>query len=170
MNEIKGWLTTEEGDALRNYARGGICLEIGSFHGKSSVWMAQTARRLYCVDTFKADGSGQNQLDDYETLTPFLKNIRPFDNVVPIIGPSSLVVPAFSDNYFDFIFIDGMHDYESVKEDIRMCFPKLRVGGKVAFHDYGVDCGWDGVLKAVNEAFGKPDVIHGCIAVVTKHQ
>lgn len=168
MDEIKGWLSQEEGEALRNYARGGICLEIGSFHGKSSSYIAQTARRLYCVDTFKADGSGQNQLSDYETLTPFLANIKQYSNIVPILGASSVVVPALADNFFDFIFIDALHDYESVRVDISMCVSKLKVGGKMAFHDYGETCGWDGVLNAVNEKFGKPDFVHGCVAFVIK--
>jgi len=55
-----------------------------------------------------------------------------------------LMIPDIS---LDFVFIDAMHTYEAVKEDIRAWFPKIRSGGIVAGHDYS----WDGVKKAVDE-------------------
>jgi hypothetical protein len=62
----------------------------------------------------------------------------------------------FEDNYFDFIYIDAAHDYESVKEDLEAWWPKLKKGGIFSGHDYfpdrrvwrGKECG---VYKAVNE-------------------
>jgi SAM-dependent methyltransferase len=36
---------------------------------------------------------------------------------------------------FDFIFIDGGHDYNTVKQDFETFYPMLNKGGMVAFHD-----------------------------------
>jgi predicted O-methyltransferase YrrM len=38
-------------------------------------------------------------------------------------------------NVYDFIFIDGGHDYETVKADYENYWPMLRKGGLMAFHD-----------------------------------
>lgn len=62
----------------------------------------------------------------------------------------------FEDGYFDFIYIDAAHDYDSVKKDVEIWWPKLKEGGIFSGHDYfpdtriwrGKKCG---VWEAVNE-------------------
>ena len=49
----------------------------------------------------------------------------------------------------DFVYIDGLHDYESVKEDIHDWFPKLHSGGILCGHDYNETN--PGTIQAVNE-------------------
>jgi hypothetical protein len=51
----------------------------------------------------------------------------------------------------DLIFIDALHDYESVKQDIALWWPKVRVGGCLSGHDFSHK--WPGVERAVAEAF-----------------
>jgi hypothetical protein len=43
---------------------------------------------------------------------------------------------AFSDDYFDWVYIDGDHRYEPVAEDIRHWWPKLKPGGFLCGDDY----------------------------------
>ena len=56
-------------------------------------------------------------------------------------------------NNLDFVYIDGLHDYESVKRDIKNYWPKIKKGGVLGGHDF--DNGrypvHDGVVKAVTE-------------------
>jgi hypothetical protein len=40
------------------------------------------------------------------------------------------------DDSLDFIYIDARHDYCGVREDLREWWPKLRMGGILAGHDY----------------------------------
>jgi len=57
----------------------------------------------------------------------------------------------------DFAYLDGRHDYESVKQDLELWYDKVRPGGIFAGHDYrdGVPPqGVFGVKSAVNEFFG----------------
>lgn len=59
----------------------------------------------------------------------------------------------------DVVFIDALHDYESVKEDIALWWPLVRPGGYLCGHDYNHK--WPGVMRAVAERFNLMDVCLG---------
>jgi len=128
---------------------------------------------LYGVDCWTEDperpeindiGLSQQQLDlDYLTLVsrysvnPNVKILRNFSYEASL---------SFHDEYFDFIYIDAAHDYDSVVEDLNAWWPKLKKGGLFSGHDYfpdkrvwrGKECG---VYKAVNEfAIQKNTEVH----------
>jgi len=50
-------------------------------------------------------------------------NFRHFNELS--IEASSL----FPDDYFDWIYIDALHTYEGVRDDIQYCWPRLKPGG-----------------------------------------
>jgi hypothetical protein len=60
----------------------------------------------------------------------------------------------FADESLDFAFLDGNHLYESIRADILAWWPKIKRGGLLTGHDYGVhrdaDGPW-GVRRAVDE-------------------
>lgn len=45
-------------------------------------------------------------------------------------------VKSFEDGYFDFIYIDSVHNYPSVRDTIARWLPKVRNGGILAGHDF----------------------------------
>lgn len=55
----------------------------------------------------------------------------------------------------DLVFIDALHDYEHVKQDIALWWPKVRIGGILALHDFNHK--WPGVERAIAESF---DLMH----------
>jgi|ETNvirenome_6_85_1030632.scaffolds.fasta_scaffold08475_2 hypothetical protein len=55
----------------------------------------------------------------------------------------------FDDRHMDFVYIDGDHSYEAVKQDIADWWPKIKQGGILAGHDYN-DTN-QGTIDAVNE-------------------
>lgn len=60
------------------------------------------------------------------------------------------------DPLLDFVYLDGDHGYEAVKEDIEAWYPLIRSGGILAGHDWVVD-GWHRhgqPYDAVPEALG----------------
>lgn len=61
----------------------------------------------------------------------------------------------FEDNYFDWIYIDTNHTYETTRDELRLYAPKMKKGGIIAGHDY-VTGNWIttfryGVVEAVHE-------------------
>lgn len=73
-------------------------------------------------------------------------------------GYSSDVLEEFPDEYFDWIYIDGNHIYEFVKQDLELSFKKIKSGGYITGDDYTEGGWWGGdVKKAVDEfTRGKP--------------
>ena len=66
----------------------------------------------------------------------------------------------FADESLAFVYVDGNHYYEWVKQDIESFWPKLEPGGILAGHDYfwPVDTAknwttWGGVRRAVQQEF-----------------
>jgi hypothetical protein len=133
--EVPGWLHESEGKALAELAEGKRVLEIGSYCGLSTVCMGRTAEHITSCDYF--DGRGTPSPDD--TLPKFKANIERYglSEKVAIIHPDDL---AALDQSFDFIFIDGAHDYESVAADAAKSLPLLAPGGLLAFHDFKHPC------------------------------
>ena len=59
---------------------------------------------------------------------------------------------GFPDGYFDWIYIDGNHTYDFVRQDLELSDRKVKPGGLIAGDDYGYAGWWeDGVTRAVDE-------------------
>lgn len=66
----------------------------------------------------------------------------------------------FIDGQLDFIYIDADHRYEGITADIKAWFPKLRIGGMFAGHDYVIERKCD-VISAVDEFMkGRKEDLH----------
>jgi hypothetical protein len=51
-------------------------------------------------------------------------------------GLSTRVAAGLPDGYFDWIYVDALHTYEAVRDDLAAWWPKLRVGGLFSGDDY----------------------------------
>jgi hypothetical protein len=80
-------------------------------------------------------------------------NLYPYlDKVVFITKSSVFASTLFVDGFFDFVYIDGNHNYESVMEDIKVWFPKVRKGGLLGGHDFDPrNVAQQDVAEAVND-------------------
>jgi MiaB/RimO family radical SAM methylthiotransferase len=156
---IEGWLTSAEGEMLFNFAMNlpkGNIVEIGSWKGKSTFYFAcGLVKRgkgcIYSVDHHMGSIEQQKRSKEpINTLNEFTENMR-IRNVGHLIKPLVMDSITASKNLNDdigLIFIDGSHDYESVKSDFEAWWPKLQDGGIIAFHDY---ISKDGVAKFLDE-------------------
>jgi hypothetical protein len=118
-------------------------LEIGSFQGRSTVWLLENiltdkSSTITCIDTF--EGSIEHTLyfkNDIKNLFDiFSYNISKFKNKVNIIKDKSQIALKQINEQYDFIYIDGDHKASSVIEDAILSFPLLKKGGIMIFDDY----------------------------------
>lgn len=160
---IDGWMSDSELDFLAKTAKD--CeriIEVGSHKGRSSRALADNCKGyIYCIDPW--EGNYLNDRGDRtlftsgdHILSQFIKNLQNCPNVVICRG--GLV--DFSDNLplVDFIFLDGDHHYELVKQDILLSKGLLKRGGILAGHDY-THTDWPGVKKAVDELVGQVNLV-----------
>jgi len=120
-----------------------IVAEIGVFEGINAKYMCMFCDKikLYLVDSWDnvtIFTGGPVQGEDYSNL---LKNITRFnlyphkDNVVFMDKNSLDAVKDFADEFFDYVYIDGDHEYEPVKKDLLAWWPKVKTGGIMGGHD-----------------------------------
>jgi predicted O-methyltransferase YrrM len=118
-------------------------LEIGSFQGRSTVWLLENIltdenSSITCIDTF--EGSIEHHIYSKNELINlfdiFLHNVSTFKNKINIIRGKSQEVLKLLNESFDFIYIDGDHTAVSVIEDAILSFSLLKKGGIMIFDDY----------------------------------
>lgn len=124
---------------------GSVMLEIGAFKGKSTAWLAEVARRqsrhLVSIDPLVEDSAEVFR----ETVQRFA-----IEEVATLHQAFSHDVGKGWDTPIDFLWIDGAHDYESVKQDVLDFTPHVRPGGYVVFDDIN-DGSFPGLVRAVDE-------------------
>jgi predicted O-methyltransferase YrrM len=128
----------------------GLALEVGSFKGKSSSFLAsglKSTSRLVCVDTW--DNSAMPYDAPTDSMSDFLKNTAIYGDLIePHRGESARVAERWS-RPLDVLFIDGDHSYEGCSSDLKAWLPFVKPGGWVAFHDSSEA----GVARAISELF-----------------
>lgn len=108
----------------------------------------------YLVDNWspigaKGDGSFPKEWHD-KNHSDAIDRMKPFENIsMFLIGPSYTMALMVPDLSLDIVYIDADHSYEGVKKDLESWFPKVKIGGVIAGHDY-INPAY-GVLQAVNE-------------------
>jgi predicted O-methyltransferase YrrM len=155
--DAKGFMPEDEGLLLHRYARErlphGPALEVGTYCGKSAIYLGAAAREVggtvFTVDHHR--GSEENQAgwehhDDslvdpelglMDTLPIFRRNIALAgleDQVVAVIGKSTTVA-AYWRTPLSLLFIDGGHAEEHAQNDFSGWAHWLRPDGLLVIHD-----------------------------------
>ena len=156
----KGFMPGDEGDALWSAATAAAeavpeapFLELGSYCGRSTVWLGDAAERagrlLYALDHHR--GSEENQagwehhdpevvdaaVGKMDTLPFFRRTIHDAgleDTVVALVGRAPLVGAVWT-TPLAFLFIDGGHGEEPARLDHDGWAHHVAVGGTLAIHD-----------------------------------
>ena len=157
INTVKGFLDPIEGEALylyaKQYVRNNPCLEIGSYCGKSSVYLGSAVKendqKLYSIDHHKGSEEqqpGEEYFDSdlinaegngIDTLPFFLETIEKskLDKfVIPVVSSSEEAYQDFTLN-FDMVFIDGGHSEKAAQKDYELWSQRITKGGLLAIHD-----------------------------------
>ena len=157
IEKVKGFLDPLEGEALYTHSKiatkDGPALEIGSYCGKSSVYIGSATKengeKLYSIDHHKGSEEQQpgeeyfdpdlidNTGKSIDTLPYFLTTIKSSKLegvVIPVVSTSE---EAYADLKleFSFIFIDGGHSEEAAQKDYNLWSNRLIFEGLLAIHD-----------------------------------
>lgn len=137
-----------------------IMAEVGCYAGESTKMFLESGKitLLYAIDIW------EDEMDNFKKIRSnhdFSIVEKTFDESMKGFNVKKIKM-CFSESLeslptLDFIYIDANHDYEFVKDDITNALKKIKKGGLISGHDYNKES--LGVIKAVNEIFGKPDII-----------
>ncbi len=156
----KGFMPADEGDALWHAAvaaseavPGAPMLEVGSYCGRSTIWLGDAAERsgvvLFAVDHHRGSEENQSGWDHHDvevvddrigkmdTLPFFRAAIHDAgleDAVFAVVGKSPAVAATWT-SPLAFLFIDGGHGEEPARLDYEGWTPHVAVGGTLAIHD-----------------------------------
>jgi hypothetical protein len=161
ISEVKGFLAEEEGLQLFGLALKacllGPCLEVGSFCGKSTVYLGIACKikrkTLFTIDYHRGSEEqqpGQTYFDPdlLDSRTGLIDSFPYFRTTMQKTGLEEFVVPMITKSSvaardwatpLGLVFIDGGHSYEAVVADYRCWYPHLLLGGFLVFHDIYLD-------------------------------
>lgn len=145
----------EEGLALHDaaLAAAGPFLEVGSYCGKSAIYLGAAAREvgtvLFALDHHRGSEENQAGWEHHEpdlvdpdtglmdTLPVFRRTVHAAGlegTVVALVGDSPTVGSVWA-TPLGFLFIDGGHGPEPAHRDYETWVPHVVVGGTLAIHD-----------------------------------
>ena len=181
FSHVSGWLHPAEGFLLMRLASAtnampaGAVVEIGSFKGLSTCWLASGLRsvrsrtgadagKVFAIDHFTGSPEHQagGKFEDAEivkhgsTLPLFRENIQKagLTDLVEVVQAGSLeAVKTWSGAPIRLLFIDGDHSYEATRDDFAAWSKFVPVGGYTCFHDVNT---WEGVTRFVKELMADP--------------
>ena len=116
-----------------------VGVEIGVAEGDNSRSMLKNLnmKMLYLVDPYieYEDGVTTHSAQFIAGFKTVSETLAGLPNVCFLQEKSEDAVGHVPSN-LDFVYIDGNHSYESVKLDIKLYYPKVRVGGLIGGHDF----------------------------------
>ncbi|QTA83942.1 SAM-dependent methyltransgerase domain-containing protein [Desulfonema limicola] len=157
LNNIKGFLDKEEGKSLYDFAlkasKLGPCLEIGSYCGKSAVYLGTGCRKnngiLFSIDHHRGSEEqqpGEEYFDPelfnekqgkIDTFVFFRKTIEQAgleDTVIPIVSSSENTARMWNTS-LSLVFIDGGHTFKTAYRDYNSWAGHIMPGGFLLIHD-----------------------------------
>jgi len=155
---------------LETLPKNGICAEIGVWKGEFSehILAITTPKKVHLIDpwTFQPQFGGNwygGQIAKSQKDMNDIFNVveHKFKNKAIIHREySDIAFNHFDDGYFDWIYIDGNHNYAYVMKDLMLYYPKVKSGGYITGDDYDMS----DVIRAVGEfctKYGKTVEIFG---------
>ena len=155
-----------------------VFLEVGVFHGVTARNVCELLNKLHGndfkyvgLDLFAETLENQNEIIPNTRFSNPIKNIyfnyvkrqnpysleaveellKKFKNNVSLIkGNSNLILKKIDMSKVDYVFLDGGHDYQTVKNDLDCCKEVIINGGTVLCDDYDLSYA-PGVKKAIDE-------------------
>jgi len=155
--KVKGFLDEIEGMSLYDTAlkagKIGPCLEIGSYCGKSTIYLGAACKEndeiLFSIDHHRGSEEQQpgeeyydpdlfddriGQIDTFKFFRKTIEMAEMSDVVVPIVSNSSVAAKSWK-TPLSLVFIDGGHSFEAALTDYNCWSEHIISGGFLLIHD-----------------------------------
>jgi len=181
----KGFMPVDEGDALWAAASeavgavpGSPMLELGSYCGRSTVWLGDVAERagtvLFALDHHRGSEENQSGWEHHDTdvvdsrigkmdTLPFFRatiHDAGLEAIVVALVGRAPTIGALWTTPLSFLFIDGGHGDEPAQLDYELWTPHVALGGTLAIHDVFPDPADGG--RPPYEQIHQPALASGC--------
>ena len=158
-------------------------LEIGVFHGVTARNICELLYKIHKedfryigLDLFEISDENKSEVipntffsNPFKNIYfKFLKKQNPYskeavedllkkykNNITLIKGNSNLVLKKMDMSKIDFVFLDGGHAYETVKNDLECCLEVINSNGTILCDDYDLGAQAPQVKKAIDEFIQK---------------
>jgi predicted O-methyltransferase YrrM len=161
LKDMKGFLDEEEGRCLYEFAlkasRLGPCLEIGSYCGKSAIYLGSACKAnngiLFSIDHHRGSEEQQpgeeyfdpdlfdaqsGRVDTFREFRRILEKAALEDTIVPIVCRSTVAARLWA-TPLSLVFIDGGHSYEAALTDYECWSRHIMPHGYLLIHDIFID-------------------------------
>jgi predicted O-methyltransferase YrrM len=124
-----------------------ICLEIGTFNGRTTLHIALNApdAKIYTLDL--PNEKREESFKNTELLFDNKKYSYLRNRIETLYGDSKTFDFSFLENSVEFIFVDGEHSENYLLNDSEIALSVIKPGGVIVWHDYSV---WDGVTRGLD--------------------
>lgn len=152
-----GFMPTTEGlalhDAAREYLCDGTAIEVGSYCGKSTVFLAAAARqsggRVVTIDHHRGSEEHQpgweyhdsglvdphvGKLDTLRTFRHTIADAGLEEHTIAVVGDSPDVARIWRSEV-NLVFVDGGHSEQAAADDYAGWAPWIALGGALLIHD-----------------------------------
>jgi len=157
-------------------------LEVGVFHGVTARNVCELLHSIYGkkfkyigLDLFEQNDESKNEIipntkfsNPLKTIFfKYIKRLDPYsldavkdllskfkDNIYLIKGNSNKILNNIDMNQIDYVFLDGGHEYNTVKNDLECCKEVVLNNGTILCDDYNLSYA-PGVKKAIDEFIEK---------------
>jgi hypothetical protein len=131
-----------------------VGVEIGVLKGLNALNILKNLNitKIFLIDPYEAYEDTDKIFDKIEIEKHFnhaKKILEKFGEVVKFIRLNSSEASVHLPDNLDFVYIDGCHKYEVVKDDIAKYWQKIKKGGMIGGHDFTTHN--LGVIKAAME-------------------
>ncbi|MCY2987863.1 MAG: class I SAM-dependent methyltransferase [Planctomycetota bacterium] len=161
---VSGYMGDAELKELARLAGNGTVLEIGTWNGRSAIWMALGGATVYCLDTFLSDDMGPGIAGGW-TLGNLIDSARKYqvhERIKPLCDAWQNLLPGLDLTRFTLLHYDADHSYEAT---VAACRCLLKSPVPLCVHDYN----WPEPKRAVDdlaEQFDRRLRVVGALAVL----
>lgn len=125
----------DEEEIHKKYARlaTGIIIEIGVLEGYTTrILLENSSVRVCGIDPIIPDSMNPALIGNIAAIQQLEQD---YERFVFFADYSHNVISQFSDEEAGYIFVDGNHTYDAVKQDFNDYLPKVKIGGFIGLHD-----------------------------------